>query len=755
MNFKGILFVSIIFIILSVTTVSAADLNDSSCIYDASFESNQVLASYNDTGLNDLNPGTFADLQREINSAPSGSVLDLCRDYNGQKDCRINLNKDLTIDGHGHSIDCSSKDKSCAFYSESGNIVFKNLKITGCHNNDNDCGGAIHIEGSAQYLIDNCTFEWNYAHDYGGAIYNKVDKKLTIKNSEFFYNTAEDDDGGAIYSAGEVYIENSTLISNTALRDGGAIFCLKNVVVCCCLFNSNKVEGATSQCYGGAIRSKDTVSVENSSFRNNVAYDYGGAIYANYINVNINQDNTMPISSFFTGNQAGDDDGGAVYADSNLRAVNTEFSSNRAKVDGGAVFTCGDTIVDHCLFGNNRVEEAKSQCYGGAIRSKGVCRVNNCTFDSNMAYDYGGAIYAADLYINSNQETGRDFNTFFIKNHAKDNDGGAIYVEGSAYISNALFANNIALVDGGAIFAKNGVTVNNCWFESNKATGAASKCYGGAIRSKEVCKVNNCTFIRNFCDNHGGAVYADSMEFTDSPSYFMENRVANGHGGAVYVDKFKNSVIKHITFTDNEASSTSSDGGAVYVNCECNFKFEQCVFVSNHCGKEGGAVYLDSMSSKLNLVNNIFIGNSADSEGQSVYNCGNFYTVSGNFWGGVTPTSSNDQLIQWMPLFIPNWHEVDDNPLKLVLKLSVDYSRDKPIVIADVGFCLSSGSYYTGGELYDINLLSILPATNLKIINQERSLNRLHVEFMPMDTGKFTINAKFYDFFTQKEIEVN
>ena len=98
MKIKKILIISLILLTLSLTAVSANDLNDtdiqeSSCGDDSlnsSLESVQLEETYAST-----QPGTFKDLQVEINNAPVGSVLYLSQDYDGAYGSRIQLNKDL------------------------------------------------------------------------------------------------------------------------------------------------------------------------------------------------------------------------------------------------------------------------------------------------------------------------------------------------------------------------------------------------------------------------------------------------------------------------------------------------------------------------------------------------------------------------------------------------------------------------------------------------------------------------------------
>ena len=212
-----------------------------------------------------------------------------------------------------------------------------NLKIINGHNDDNAEGGAIHIDGSAQYTIINCTFNNNWADNYGGAIYNGVNKPITIINSTFNNNKVDDEDGGAIYSMGDVYIENSIFKSNIAYVHGGAIFCY-NAYITNCLFDSNNADGAiSSQCGGGAIYCTNDLTVDNSTFKNNHASDYGGAVFAKNINVNNNQVSNQPYNSFFINNKAEDNDGGAIYLKENSYVKNAIFTDNKALEDGGAI----------------------------------------------------------------------------------------------------------------------------------------------------------------------------------------------------------------------------------------------------------------------------------------------------------------------------------------------------------------------------------------------------------------------------------
>ena len=487
---------------------------------------------------------SFDDLQAEINKAAAGSTLTLHCDYKGKENSRIQLNKDLTIEGNGYTIDCAGQSGCSAFYSNSGNIILKNLIIINGHNSDTEKGGAIYINGSAQYTIDHCTFKNNWAEDYGGAIYNDVDKPLTIKNSQFISNGVDDNNGGAIWSCGIVKIDNSLFDSNHANEDGEAIYCKNDVYTNASTFTNNKVKPRdwswyeyiyhwvdNPNCYGGAICCDKTVYVDNSTFKDNYADDYGGAISATSVKINTKQDNNSEVNSFFINNHAKDNDGGAIYSKNMVTAISTLFEGNHALVDGGGIYACEEVYIDRGIFNSNKAEGAKSQCYGGAIRSKGTVYIDNSTFKKNHAEDYGGAVYAKYIEINANQGNKETINTFFDVNSAGNNKGGALFSDNDVIVKNARFSGNKACDCGGGIYSGGVVNANHTEFLGNSAL-EGSNTNGGGIYSKSGVNVENFTFKDNFANSFGPAIYCIkninvnmNSKGENYRSYFINNTV--------------------------------------------------------------------------------------------------------------------------------------------------------------------------------------------------------------------------------------
>ena len=96
------------------------------------------------------------------------------------------------------------------------------------------------------------------------------------------------------------------------------------------------------------------------------------------------------------------------------------------------------------------------------------------TFKNGKA-ENGGAIYfESDASVT---------NCTFIHNTA-NSDGGAIYFKsGDVKFDKSTFTNNTAYEDGGAIYSEVDVNIKNSTFENNKGGNDEIQCIGGAIRS--------------------------------------------------------------------------------------------------------------------------------------------------------------------------------------------------------------------------------------------------------------------------------
>lgn len=703
-------------ILCSISFVSAEDVCNGT----------GIIQSDNDVVLTDSSAATFDNLKVEINNAKPGSTLYLNKNYT-KTSGNIDLHKSLTIDGQGHTLDCGANSRSFAFYSYSGDITLKNLKFKNAKNDNGGNGGVIFITGTAKYTIINCTFINNAADSRGGAIYNNVeDNTLTIINSSFINNKASNDEGGAIYSKGNLEIKNSYFEGNTARVDGGAIYAERFVDISSTVFKSNKATGAiVHKCFGGAICAKKDLFVEYCNFTDNFADNYGGAIYG-YMTVLID---------------------------------NSRFSKNSAK-EGGAIYKKGSEsmVVDGSMFIDNKATSSK----GGAIYSNKWISIGNSSFISNSASSDGGAIYSdyvqfemASSFVNNsaNGHGGAIYTSkigitskglYFNSNRATSDFGGALYINndcGDVYFYNSTFVKNYANAgDGGAIYSDSSGTsihLTNCNFTENYANNGKSKRYGGAVCSKGDVYVANSSFANNWAENSGGAIYGYSKVYLADNSYFNNNYVKNDYGGAVYCDVLAN--VDNCAFVSNRAR----EGGAIYANSKSTTTISKSYFASNSCNDRGGAVYLDSRYGELYLNENAFISNNAGGQGKDVFNSGEYKSIGGNWWGTNSPSFNNEKLMEYKT-FGSNKKHSDDS-----------YNTVNV-------YCVNNQSYMFMPITFNITFTKNIPSYLLKTINcssngegnfstKKIGNNYILIDYVPLSSNKthqitFNVDSQAFKF---------
>ncbi len=237
---------------------------------------------------------------------------------------------------------------------------------------------------------------------------------------------------------------------------------------------------------GVYMESVTSGKIFNSSFTNMVsAPDNGSAVYCKASNLNIDL-------SQFHGNEA--KNGIICIAFStNITIQNTSFKNNRAQKYGGAIYIEGHSNITNidCVFEQNL---AKMQ--GAAIYAKNAVFIENirCLFQKNTcndpyySYKAGGALYLEGGVTCLNIESR------FKRCTAKY--GGAVFLRrGVLYNLNCIFFRNHALGYGGAINSESGECLNEkSIFNQNSAFyggGALDYFKGGNYTNIESTFINN------------------------------------------------------------------------------------------------------------------------------------------------------------------------------------------------------------------------------------------------------------------------
>ncbi len=539
--------------IVSISFACASDTDGQILVNDTNTPDNENILSIDNDGTNingqtdsndlrdnentiNITSKTFSELRNEIKSAEEGSTLFLltdCSCESGFSYDGIGIQKQLTIDGNGHTI--NGKNTARAFFIDANNVVLKNIIfING--NSEGHGGGTLLIRAS-NTVIENCTFK-NSKDNYGGAIYindkSKIDGTAVtgtkINNCNFESNTAKKS-GGAIYaySKGNT-ITNSKFTNNKASELGGAVHIVEhnNHKITNNTFTSNRAEKEAGAL---GIMYSSNAQVEGNTFTKNSAGQYaGGADFykgSGYtVKNNIFDGNTagelggalrLSITSYATASRIENNDiknshaknGGALYSDSDKATYtkNTFYNNKATSKSGGAIFINGKSNV----ISYNSIDKCSAASKGGAIFIKSNSnKIMNNNITNCHAGNGGGAIYVMG--------SGTTISNNKIKNNDADSIGGAIQIEGSkTTIKSNEISGNSAKTNGGALFINgNTVTISANKFISNKGNSKSGS--GGAIKMfGHDAVINGNTFTKNT------AKYGPSLFGTGSNEKISKN----------------------------------------------------------------------------------------------------------------------------------------------------------------------------------------------------------------------------------------
>ena len=228
MKKKIVIFTLILLALFSIASVCAGDVNDT---LTASEDDSQIELTATEDDLNGIDENqvtgepsvdnkTFTALKEKIDNAGDNSTVVLPNDYMYENEFTVDgilINKSLTIDGNGFTIDANNSAR--IFNIAGATVTLQNIKFI--NGQINGFGAAIYCNDSNLTII-NCTFLDNSAYgpnSTGGAVYFNGGK-LTVDNSKFDKNTAGID-GGALYFKGEDgVISRSNFTSNNASYNG-------------------------------------------------------------------------------------------------------------------------------------------------------------------------------------------------------------------------------------------------------------------------------------------------------------------------------------------------------------------------------------------------------------------------------------------------------------------------------------------------------------------------------------------------------
>eukprot|EP00898_Chlorokybus_atmophyticus_P002166 jgi/Chlat1/2950/Chrsp2S04680 len=433
--------------------------------------------------------------------------------------------------------------------------------------------GVYVLKGSA--TIQGCTFTGNEVSasgGVGGAVYASGNS-LDLSGSQFTRNFAPFGGGALLLAAGTASVAACTFHQNNALQ-GGAIQNDNTMVLTDCIFTEN-----TASNVGGAFVGQFSSTIVRCTFDSNTCngnpINTGGALYINELGANI-------TDTTFRRNQS--PGGGAIYFISSTCNINNATFVDNAAVTGGALMA---------ISGNNVVVAASNfttnnaSLDGGAVYSEGDITLRDTTLSRNVAGRFGGAIFSAGTAVL------RVVRNRLVQNTAPR--GGGIANQAVAALTNCTFFQDSASVSGGALWISAGtysdlgvvtlqnqigasertVTCTGCNFTEATAQDGGGMFLGGAgTQVAAICKawetttITGSTFNSNNASESGGAInidgrYCDSAaNITISDSAFEFNRAQSG--GGVYAACGPTGVCATFDSSDfRDNTAVGGGGGAI------------------------------------------------------------------------------------------------------------------------------------------------------------------------------------------------
>ncbi|WP_298523660.1 C1 family peptidase [uncultured Methanobrevibacter sp.] len=466
----------LLILIMSVGAVCAANATSDDMLSDDNQDS--LKTTQEDMSSIEESQYTFTDLKNCIDNATD--FLEITENYkfNNETDHEngIFIEKDnFTINGNNHILD--GNRQSGIFIIWASNITINNLVFA---NGNLLQAGALYSLG--QVTLNNVTFINNTAAGYGGAVFSHG--QLTVNNATFINNKANEH-GGAIVSQGQLTLSNATFIGNNATKDGGAIYNDNGAVLNCygCKFIDNDAD------FGHSIRaSAGTVTVYDSVFTSKIPNRFGqiALVKSEYYLDNLTFEN---ITSSYSP---------AIYATSASGSiVNSRFKNLAAAISAGAI----------------------------SIKEGSNTYIQNCQFINTCSSKNAGAIHVDIAGVSGSSAGNVTIMDTLFKDTVSEFGGAYIQLGGNLSINNSEFINNKATYAGGSIYISYAnAEIDNCMFDSNslELIEGYPTCGGALYCDMGNLTLSNSTFINNSASS-GNAIYAYDASYNITGSIFINN----------------------------------------------------------------------------------------------------------------------------------------------------------------------------------------------------------------------------------------
>jgi len=465
-------------------------------------------------------------------------------------------------------------------------------------------GGALHLSGAGDVVIDDSTFTSNTASAEGGALWNSEGGNMTVTKSTISGNSATgaeaDQGGGGLFNDGGEFTVDDSVIEN------------------------NVANGAAGS-GGGILNDAGTLTVTNTDITNNTSNRAGGGIEANVGTTNLDavlmQGNTTGAApgngggfhitgagdatitnSQVVANTASAEGGGLWNGAGTMTISDTRISDNvasgaEADQGGGGVFNAGGTVVmtNGSVDGNDANGAAGSG--GGILNDQGSLQVEGTSISRNTSLRAGGGIEA-----NVGSTDLVDVELLQNWTGSTPGNGGGLHITGAGDAtvtdSNVLF--NTAASEGGGLWNGAGtMTVTNTLVSHNFARGAeADQGGGGLFNAGGTLIVEGGSIIDNDAEGtsgSGGGILNDQGDLTVTKTTIARNSALRAGGGIEAVGGAEGPVgtttLVDAVLSWNDTGAAPGNGGGLHLSANGTVDVDGGRVTGNFAVNEGGGLW--------------------------------------------------------------------------------------------------------------------------------------------------------------------
>ncbi|MDZ4211475.1 MAG: right-handed parallel beta-helix repeat-containing protein [Methylotenera sp.] len=323
-------------------------------------------------------------------------------------------------------------------------------------------------------------------------------------------------------------------------------------------------------------------------------------------------------------------DGDVIIIEPGIYYENIDFKGKAImlkSIDPGNAEIVKNTVIDGGGLGSTVVfqsgEGVDTVLEGFTITGGNGYKVTSGSEQNNRGlhyYGWGGGILVA------NESSPTIANNIIDNNDGRTGGGIAVIRASSPHIFNNVIIGNRAEVGGGIYLSWSNALVEGNYIAKNSAAkGDGNTGRGGGIAIEDDAEpiIRGNILESNEAIEEGGGVFAEGVKYYLEENSFIENVVLNGSGGAVFIGMWSSGQIIDNLFIYNSATY---DGGGVSV-FDSDVELLGNEFTGN-TGRNGGAI--DISISRAKIMGNSFLQNRAEGLGGAIVISANEAEVSDN-----------------------------------------------------------------------------------------------------------------------------